>query len=49
MTIIETDQPDMAGAATYGPFFEESTVIPVVDVDDAWMSAMTTAMENLAD
>lgn len=45
--IIETDEPDMANIATYAPFFESTTVTPVVPVDDAWMAAMTTAVGNV--
>ena len=47
VTVLESDEPDMARIATYGPFMEEVTVIPVVDVDDAWMAAMTTAIANI--
>jgi hypothetical protein len=47
ITIIETDDPDMVTAATYAPFFESVTVVPVVDVDDAWMNNMAAAIENL--
>lgn len=47
ITVIETDDPDMVTAATYAPFFESVTVVPVVDVNDAWMIDMATAIGNL--
>ena len=43
INIVETDAPDITGAATYAPFFEETTVIPVVPLDDAWTKAIQTA------
>lgn len=46
VSISESDSPDMAGIATYAPFFESTTIIPVVDVDDAWTNAMVTAIER---
>ena len=49
ITITETDDPDMVNAATYAPFFESTIVMPVVDVDDDWMNAMATALENMGD
>jgi len=49
VTISESDDPDLAGTATYAPFFESSTVIPVVNVDDAWMTAMITAITNMSE
>ena len=48
INILETDGADMVIAATYAPFFESTTVIPVVDVDAAWITAITTAMGNWA-
>jgi hypothetical protein len=47
VTIADGENPDMAGTATYAPFFESSIVIPVVDVDDAWTTAMITAIANM--
>lgn len=47
ITVIERDGTDLASTATYAPFFESTTVIPVVDVDSAWVSAMETALTNL--
>ena len=44
---ISSGDPDLAGTATYAPFFESSTVIPVVDVDDEWTTAMITAIANM--
>ena len=49
IVVIEADEPDMVNAATYAPFFESTTVMPVVDVDEAWMSAMATAIGNMGD
>jgi hypothetical protein len=46
VNIVETDLPDVTAAATYAPFFEDSTVIPVVPVDDAWLQAIQTAQAN---
>ena len=47
INIVETDSPDMTAAATYGPFFSESTVIHVVAVDATWLEAMEAAVANL--
>ena len=44
INIIEADEPEMTISATYAPFFEKLKVIPVVDLDDAWIKAVTTAM-----
>ena len=49
VTVIDSEEPDIVTSATYAPFFEHVTVIPVVDVDDAWMAAMATAIENMDD
>jgi hypothetical protein len=46
INVVEADAPNMAIAATYAPFFEKTTVIPVVPVDDAWMQAIQTAQSN---
>lgn len=46
ISIVETDAPDMTAAATYAPFFEETNIIPVVAVDDAWMGAIQAAQSN---
>ena len=46
INIVETDAPDITAASTYGPFFQETTVIPVVPVDDAWMKAIQAAQSN---
>ena len=48
ITIVESDAPDMKVAATYAPFFEETTVIPVVPFDEAWMTAIEAAQANWA-
>ena len=48
ITVVESDEPDMAVQATYAPFFEEVTIMPVVDVDDAWTASMITAIENMS-
>jgi hypothetical protein len=46
INVVETDAPDMAAAATYAPFFEQTTVIPVVALDEAWMNAIQAAQDN---
>ena len=46
INVVETDTPNMTTSATYAPFFEETTVIPVVPVDDAWMEAIQAAQLN---
>jgi hypothetical protein len=46
INIVETDAPDMTASATYVSFFEESTVIPVVALDDAWINAIQAAQAN---
>jgi hypothetical protein len=46
INIVETDLPDIQAASTYAPFFEETTVIPVVALDDAWMQAIQAAQSN---
>lgn len=46
INIVETDAPDITTAATFAPFFEKTTVIPVVPLDDAWMKAAQTAQSN---
>jgi hypothetical protein len=46
VSIVETDALDMTTSATYAPFFEESTTIPVVPLDDAWMKAIQAAQDN---
>jgi len=43
INIVDTDAPDMVTSATYAPFFEQTTVIPVVAVDGAWLEAMQAA------
>jgi len=46
ITILESDTPDTVAAATYAPFWVESTVIPVVDVDETWLQAIQAAQAN---
>lgn len=46
INIVESDLPDIQAASTYAPFFEETTVIPVVALDDAWMQAIQAAQSN---
>jgi hypothetical protein len=46
ISIVEADVPDMTSAATYAPFMEQTSVIPVVPLDDAWMEAVQTAQSN---
>jgi len=36
----------MTASSTYAPFFEETTTIPVVPLDDAWMKAIQAAQAN---
>ena len=48
VSIVEADEPDLVRNATYAPFFESSTVMPVVDVDEYWMTAMAAATENMS-
>lgn len=47
VTILEADEPDMVGVSTYAPFFESTTIIPVVDVDEAWFEAIAKAISNV--
>lgn len=47
VVVVETDEPDMVNSATYAPFFESVDLMPVVDVDDAWINAMTAAIANM--
>jgi hypothetical protein len=46
INVVEADSPDMTTSATYAPFFEQTTVIPVVPLDDAWMTAIQAAQTN---
>ena len=46
VSIVDSDVPDITTSATYAPFFEETTTIPVVPLDDAWMKAIQTAQDN---
>ena len=46
VNVVETDTPDITTAATYAPFFAESTVIPVVPLDGAWLEAIQAAQSN---
>jgi hypothetical protein len=43
---ISERDPDMALAMTYQPFFEETIVVPIVDLDDAWLTAAQAAQNN---
>ena len=45
--ITETDDPDLVNAMTYAPFFESTTIMPVVDLDETWVSSMTAALANI--
>jgi len=47
VSLTDSDDPDLATVATYAPFWESITVIPVVDVDDAWMNAMVKAIGQM--
>ncbi len=44
INIVDSDEPDLATAMTYAPFFESVNVIPVVPVDDAWTAAIQKAV-----
>jgi hypothetical protein len=46
INIVETDMPDMVLSSTYAPFFEDSKVIPVVPLDEAWLQSIQTAQAN---
>ncbi len=46
VNIVDTEAPDMKASATYAPFFEKTTVIPVVAVDAAWIEAIQAAQSN---
>jgi hypothetical protein len=46
VNLVDTDIPDMTAAATYAPFFEDSTVIPVAPLDDAWLESIRAAQAN---
>jgi hypothetical protein len=46
INIVDTDVPDMTASSTYAPFFEETTTIPVVPLDDAWMQSIQAAQAN---
>ena len=46
VNVIESDAPDMTLSATYAPFFEQVTVIPVVALDGAWMESIQAAQSN---
>ncbi len=46
INIVEAETPDMKTSATYAPFFESVTVIPVVAIDAAWMEAVQGAQSN---
>ena len=39
------DEPDLASIATYAPYFDLET-FPVVELDEAWMAAMTEAVQR---
>jgi nitrogen regulatory protein PII-like uncharacterized protein len=50
ITIADTDDPeDMVNTSTYAPFFESSMFIPVVDVDEAWTTAIVQAIANMSE
>ena len=47
ISVTESDELDFVALATYAPFFEKVTTYPVVDVDDAWAAAITTAIGQM--
>jgi hypothetical protein len=46
VNIVETDEPDTMTTATYAPFFEATTIIPVVAMDEKWLQALQAAQSN---
>jgi hypothetical protein len=46
VNVVDSDTPDIQAASTYAPFFEETTVLPVVPLDDAWMEAIRAAQST---
>jgi hypothetical protein len=42
----QQDVPDMMASLSFAPFFEESTVIPVVPLDDTWLKTIQAAQAN---
>jgi hypothetical protein len=46
ISIVESDAVDILTSSTYAPFFEETTSMPVVPLDDAWMKAIMEAQNN---
>ncbi len=44
--IVVIDEPNLEQTLTYGPFFQDVTVIPVVDLDDAYVQTLQTAHEH---
>ena len=46
ISVVESDTVDILTSSTYAPFFDESTIIPVVPLDDAWMKAILEAQNN---
>ena len=46
INIVEADAPEMVASYTYAPFYEEFTVIPVVDVDETWLQGVQAAQAN---
>jgi hypothetical protein len=49
ITITESDgPPDMANTMTFAPYLEETQVIPMVPLDDAWIKAVEAAQANWA-
>jgi hypothetical protein len=48
ITIVESDDTDMALTYTFAPYWEETKVFPVVAIDEAWMQAIEAAQANWA-
>jgi hypothetical protein len=46
IALVESDAPDMVTSTTYAPFMAETHVIPVVDMDGAWLEALQQAQAN---
>ena len=48
ITIVESEEgnPDLLATFTYAPFFEETTVYPVVEAGETWLQAIQGAEAN---
>lgn len=46
--IITDGVVDATQVLSFAPFFEEMTVLPVVEIDDAWAGSAAAAIANLS-